>query len=97
MSLNPGDIVYWWPDNETDYPSIVELIKPLGEDDGYPEGSWRVQYASQEPRDTEWVIKPNEIGRRVFKSQMDTSLVFIVIGCILVIFAANMVNLENKK
>lgn len=72
MSLNPGDIVYWWP-GETDYPSIVELIKPLGEDDDYPEGSWRVRYAAQrwwKSKDEwdEWVIKPNEIGRRIFKS-----------------------------
>lgn len=62
--LYPGDIVEWWP-RDTDYPSWVELIKPLGPDDGYPEGSWRVNYF-REPIETEWVIPLGEIGERVF-------------------------------
>jgi hypothetical protein len=65
MKYYPGDIIKWYP-KESDYPSIVELIKPLGPDDGYPKGSWRVQYFDRDEDDTEWVIPASEMSVKVF-------------------------------
>lgn len=65
----PGSIVNWWP-YDSDYPSKVELIEPLGEEDGFYLPYWRVNYAYS-PIETDWNVPEEELGAVFFSLEED--------------------------